>query len=73
MRVIVIQISNRVKVRLRRRRRETRDKGLAMRCQIVLQAAKGRSSRRMGGGLGQGQRTLKTLENKGFRKNPTQK
>ncbi len=52
MRVIVIQISNRVKVRLRRRRRETRDKGLAMRCQIVLQAAKGRSSRRIAEGLG---------------------
>ncbi len=52
MRVILIEIANRVKVRLRRLRRQTRDKGLAMRCQIVLQAAKHRSSRRIAEGLG---------------------
>lgn len=52
MRAIVIRIENRVKVRLRHLRRQTPDKGLAMRCQIVLQAAKGRSSRRIAEGLG---------------------
>ncbi len=39
---IVIRLEHRVKVRLRRLRRETRDKGLAVRCQIVLLVGKGR-------------------------------
>lgn len=39
---IVLRLQRRVKLRLRRVRRETRDKGLADRCQIVLLAAKGR-------------------------------
>lgn len=39
---IVVRLEHRVKVRLRRVRRETRDKGLAVRCQIVLLVAKGR-------------------------------
>jgi len=42
MRRIVIRLDHRVKVKLRRLRRETRDKGLATRCQIVLLVAKGR-------------------------------
>ena len=40
---MVLRLERRVKLRLRRMRRETRDKGLANRCQIVLLAAKGRS------------------------------
>jgi transposase len=43
VRKIVICLEHRVKIALRRLRRETSDKGLAMRCQIVLLAAKGRS------------------------------
>ena len=39
---IVVRLEHRVKVRLRRVRRETREKGLAERCQIVLLVAKGR-------------------------------
>jgi transposase len=39
---MVLRLERRVKLRLRRVRRETRDKGLADRCQIVLLAAKGR-------------------------------
>ena len=39
---IVIRLERRVKLKLRRMRRETRDKGLAVRCQIVLLVAKGR-------------------------------
>ena len=42
MRKIVIRLEHRVKASLRRLRRETSDKGLAMRCQIVLLVAKGR-------------------------------
>jgi transposase len=42
VRKIVIRLEHRVKVRLRRIRRETREKGLAVRCQIVLLAARGR-------------------------------
>ena len=42
MRRIVIRLLHRVKVKLRRLRRETKDKGLAIRCQIVLLAAKDR-------------------------------
>lgn len=45
MKRIVIDLRGRVKVRIRRLRRSTRDAGLAMRCQIILHAAKGRSSR----------------------------
>jgi transposase len=39
---MVLELGRGVKVKLRRMRRETKDKGLAMRCQIVLLAAKGR-------------------------------
>lgn len=39
---IVLRLEHRVKVTLRRMRRETRDKGLADRCQIVLLTAKRR-------------------------------
>jgi transposase len=39
---IVVRLNHRVKLRLRRMRRETCDKGLAMRCQIILLASKGR-------------------------------
>jgi transposase len=40
---MVLRLERRVKLRLRRLRRETKDKGLADRCQVVLLAAKGRS------------------------------
>ena len=39
---IVVRLERRVKLKLRRMRRETKDKGLAVRCQIVLLAAEGR-------------------------------
>lgn len=52
MRVIVVEITNRVKIHLRRMRRETRDRGLAVRCQVVLHAARGWSSRRISDALG---------------------
>lgn len=39
---IVIRLLHRVKLALRRLRRQTKDKGLADRCQIVLLTAKGR-------------------------------
>jgi transposase len=39
---IAVRLQHRVKVKLRRMRRETRDKGLADRCQIVLLVAKRR-------------------------------
>jgi transposase len=42
VRKILIRLEHRVKVKLRRMRRETKDKGLADRCQIVLLVAKGR-------------------------------
>jgi transposase len=42
---MVLIVPKRVKLEIRRLRRETRDAGLAMRCQIVLHAAKDRSSR----------------------------
>ena len=45
MRSIVVTLERRVKLRIRRLRRSTRDAGLAIRCQIILHAAKGRSSR----------------------------
>src|SRR5688500_3223470 len=39
---IVLRLEHRVKLKLRRMRRETKDKGLADRCQIVLLVVKGR-------------------------------
>ena len=45
-------VPKRVKVRIRRLRRRTRDAGVAMRCQIVLHAAKDRSSRTIAEALG---------------------
>ena len=52
MRRIVVYLPNRVKVRIRRLRRSTRDAGLSMRCQIILHAAKGRSSRTIAEAVG---------------------
>jgi transposase len=49
---IVIRLEHRVKVRLRRTRRGTNDKGLAQRCQIVLLAAKGRKRAGIADGVG---------------------
>ena len=45
MKHIVVRLKRRVKMRIRKLRRNTRDVGLAMRCQIVLHADKGRTSR----------------------------
>jgi hypothetical protein len=42
VRKIVIRLEHCVKVRLRRIRREAGDKGLAIRCQVVLPVAEGR-------------------------------
>ena len=39
---IVVRLERRVKLKLRRMRRETKDKALAVRCQIVLLAARDR-------------------------------
>ena len=52
MKRIVAKLEHRVKVRIRRLRRSTRDAGLAMRCQIVLHAAKGRASRAIAEAVG---------------------
>lgn len=52
MKPIVIELRNRVKKRLREIRRTTHDPGLAMRCQMVLQAAKGRMSQGIADALG---------------------
>jgi transposase len=52
MKRIVVNLEHRVKVRIRRLRRSTRDAGLAMRCQIVLHAAKGRVSRTIAEAVG---------------------
>lgn len=52
MKRIVVDLPHRVKVRIRRLRRTTRNAGLAQRCQIILHAAKGRSSREIGEALG---------------------
>jgi transposase len=52
VKAIVIRLEHRVKVRLRRMRRETRDKGLAARCQIVLLAGKGRRRAAVADGVG---------------------
>jgi transposase len=49
---IVVRLERRVKMRLRRIRRETRDKGLAIRCQIVLLVGKGRRRKDIAEGLG---------------------
>jgi transposase len=52
VRTIVVRLDRRVKLQLRRLRRETADKGLAMRCQIVLLADKSRSRRVIAEGVG---------------------
>lgn len=49
---MVIDLPKKVKVRIRKLRRQTRDKGLAMRCQIILHAGKGWSRGRIAEGLG---------------------
>jgi transposase len=49
---IVLCLAKRVKMELRRWRRWTRDKGLALRIQIVLHAAKGRGSRTIADAVG---------------------
>lgn len=49
---MVLCLERRVKVQLRRLRRSTPDKGLYMRCQIVLCAAKGRTRRDIAEGVG---------------------
>lgn len=48
----VIQLPHRVKLRIRRLRRQTRSARVATRCQIVLLASKGRSSRQIAESLG---------------------
>lgn len=52
MKTIVVRLEHRVKVRLRRLRRQTKDKGLAIRCQIILLAAKGRRRAAIAEGIG---------------------
>jgi transposase len=52
MKKIIIQLPERVKVSLRELRRSAKDAGLAMRCQAVLLAAKGRSSREISDAVG---------------------
>jgi transposase len=49
---ILLRLDRRVKLRLRRVRRETKDKGLATRCQVVLLAAKGRRRPAIAEGVG---------------------
>ena len=49
---IVIRLPHRVKLALRRLRRQTKDKGLAVRCQIVLLVAKGRRRADVAEGVG---------------------
>jgi len=49
---IVLRLEGRVKLKLRQVRRQTRDKGLASRCQIVLLAAKGRGRGTIAEGVG---------------------
>jgi transposase len=49
---MVLCLEHRVKVQLRRMRNTTADKGLFMRCQIVLGAAKGRSRKEVADGVG---------------------
>ena len=43
MKLILVRLERRVKMQVRRLRRQTKDKGLAIRCQIILLADKGRS------------------------------
>jgi transposase len=43
VKLILVRLERRVKMQVRRLRRKTRDKGLAIRCQIILLADKGRS------------------------------
>ena len=52
MSAILVRLERRVKLGLRRVRRETKDKGLATRCQVVLLAAKGRSRPQIAEGVG---------------------
>ena len=52
MKKIVMQVPKRVKLALRERRRTVKDAGLAMRCQAVLLAGKGRSSRQIAEAVG---------------------
>ena len=52
MKQIIIQLSGRVKVALRRLRRQAKGAGLAMRCQTVLLASTGRSSRQISEAVG---------------------
>jgi len=47
VKAIVVVLPTRVKMRLRRLRRATDDAGLAMRCQIILHAGKGRTAPRI--------------------------
>ncbi len=49
---IVLGLEHRVKVQIRRIRRATQEAGLATRCQIVLHAAKGRTSRAIAEAVG---------------------
>ncbi len=49
---MVFVVERRVKLQLRKIRRSTRDKGLALRCQIVLLAAKGRGRGQIAEGAG---------------------
>jgi len=49
---MVFVVDRRVKLQLRKIRRSTRDKGLALRCQIVLLAAKGRGREQIAEGAG---------------------
>jgi transposase len=52
VRTIVLQLDRRVKMEVRRLRRETKDKGLALRCQVVLLADKGRRRGEIAEGVG---------------------
>jgi transposase len=52
VKLILVRLERRVKMRIRRLRRQTRDKGLAIRCQIVLLAGKGRGRPQIAEALG---------------------
>lgn len=49
---MVLKLDRGVKIKLRRLRRDTKDKGLAFRCQIVLLASRGRSKTAIADSLG---------------------
>ncbi len=49
---MVLKLDRGVKIKLRRLRRETKDKGLAFRCQIILLAGRGRSKTAIADSLG---------------------